>query len=537
MNQKRIFWMVLLLLVASLDMSLIRNLQQNGGEYQEQSQLLEEEEALAQLRAFGLPQDAFVSLTGQKKKKGSVMEKTNDWDADGLTEDVGDQVESTEKEHEADEGNADEDAEREGESNVLEEEAGVDGSNIQEDLEEEGIANESSIRERMEDGSSMYESMEEEAGIDGNSVQEDLEDESSMHKGMEDGSSMQEDLEDKGIENEGSIHERMEDGSSVYEGMEEENSVYDLEDKSSVHEDAEDSAYKDVKDESESSVHKDAEDENESSIMEDEGQKINGSDSKEGILGKDNQSEDIKYRVNNTQEEDDADVSWKFSFGFQLDLNQQKQMMENILAYLFCQTLDADQLEQWKETEQEAAPKLYEDYTNYVQNLLADAVYFPVPEASNDAQATVSYENSWQSERTYGGARGHEGCDLMASVQQRGYYPVISVSDGVVEKIGWLPQGGYRIGIRSRHGVYYYYAHLAEYEDGMAEGVSVAAGQLIGYMGDTGYSEVEGTTGNFPVHLHFGMYLDLEGRGEVSFNPYYLLGLLENHKLRYMYEK
>lgn len=469
--------MVLLLLVASLDMSLIRNLQQNGGVYQEQSQLLEEEEALAQLRAFELPQDAFVSLTGQKKKKGSVMEKTNDWDADGLTEDVGDQVESNEKEHEADEGNVDEDTEREGESNVLEEEAGVDES------------------------------------------------------------SMQEDLENKGIENESSIHERMEDGSSVYEGMEEENSVYDLEDKSSVHEDAEDSAYKDVKDESESSVHKDAEDENESGIMEDEEQKINGSDSKEGILGKDNQSKDVKYGVNNTQEEDDADVSWKFSFGFQLDLNQQKQMMENILAYLFCQTLDADQLEQWKETEQETAPKLYEDYTNYVQNLLADAVYFPVPEASNDAQATVSYENSWQSERTYGGARGHEGCDLMASVQQRGYYPVISVSDGVVEKIGWLPQGGYRIGIRSRHGVYYYYAHLAEYEDGMAEGVSVVAGQLIGYMGDTGYSEVEGTTGNFPVHLHFGMYLDLEGRGEVSFNPYYLLGLLENHKLRYMYER
>ncbi len=509
MNQKRIFWMVLLLLAASLDMSLIRNLQQNGGEYQERSQLLEEEEALAQLRAFELPQDAFVSLTGQKKKKGSVMEKTNDWDADGLTEDAGDQVESAEKEHEADESNADEDAEREDEgnvredeSNVREDEAGVDGSNMHEDLEDEGRENESSIHERMEDGSSVYEGME-----------------------------------DEGIENENSIHERMEDGSSVYEGMEDENSVYDLEDKSSVHEDAEDSAYKDVKDESESSVHKDAEDENESGIMEDEGQKINGSASKEGISGKDNWSEDVKYRVNNAQEEDDADVSWKFSFGFQLDLNQQKQMMENILAYLFCQTLDADQLEQWKETEQEAAPKLYEDYTNYVQNLLADAVYFPVPEASNDAQATVSYENSWQSERTYGGARGHEGCDLMAAVQQRGYYPVISVSDGVVEKIGWLPQGGYRIGIRSRHGVYYYYAHLAEYEDGMAEGVSVAAGQLIGYMGDTGYSEVEGTTGNFPVHLHFGMYLDLEGRGEVSFNPYYLLGLLENHKLRYMYER
>ncbi|MDE7311579.1 MAG: M23 family metallopeptidase [Eubacterium sp.] len=171
-----------------------------------------------------------------------------------------------------------------------------------------------------------------------------------------------------------------------------------------------------------------------------------------------------------------------------------------------------------------------------MQGIFSDAVYFPVPQAA-DEKVTVTYENSWQSQRTYGGVRGHEGCDLMASVQQRGYYPVVSVSDGVVEKIGWLPQGGYRIGIRSSHQVYYYYAHLAEYEDGIEEGTEITAGQLIGYMGDTGYSEVEGTTGNFPVHLHFGIYLDLEGLGEVSFNPYYVLRLLEAHKLNYVYRK
>lgn len=217
--------------------------------------------------------------------------------------------------------------------------------------------------------------------------------------------------------------------------------------------------------------------------------------------------------------------------------NGQKGLCENILAYLFCQSLDRSKLRHWCALEQEAAPELYADYTEIVENLLADAVYFPVPEAVDHKKATLSYENSWQSERTYGGARGHEGCDLMAAVQQRGYYPVVSVSGGSVEKMGWLPQGGYRIGIRSRHGVYYYYAHLAEYEDGITEGTQVAAGQLIGYMGDTGYSEVEGTTGNFPVHLHFGMYLDLDGYGEVSFNPYYLLQLLERNKLRYVYQK
>lgn len=209
---------------------------------------------------------------------------------------------------------------------------------------------------------------------------------------------------------------------------------------------------------------------------------------------------------------------------------------EALLAYLFCQSEDKNDLEQWCSREQKAEPELYAQYLKTVKKLLSDAVYFPVPEALNDDQAAVTYTNSWQSARTYGGARGHEGCDLMAEIQRRGYYPVISTSDGVVEKIGWLPQGGYRIGIRSPHGVYFYYAHLAEYEEGITEGTKITAGQLIGYMGDTGYSEVEGTTGNFPVHLHFGMYLDNENGDEISYNPYYLLKILEKHRLRYVYK-
>lgn len=44
------------------------------------------------------------------------------------------------------------------------------------------------------------------------------------------------------------------------------------------------------------------------------------------------------------------------------------------------------------------------------------------------------------------------------------------------------------------------------------------AGDLLGYMGDTGYSTVEGTTGNFPVHLHLGIYLYPGGR-EISVVP------------------
>ncbi len=46
--------------------------------------------------------------------------------------------------------------------------------------------------------------------------------------------------------------------------------------------------------------------------------------------------------------------------------------------------------------------------------------------------------------------RGHEGIDIMALKNQRGLYPVLSMTDGVITNLGWLEQGGYRIGITAK---------------------------------------------------------------------------------------
>lgn len=163
-----------------------------------------------------------------------------------------------------------------------------------------------------------------------------------------------------------------------------------------------------------------------------------------------------------------------------------------------------------------------------------DLTYFPVPASVKNEDADITFENSWLFERSFGGTRGHEGCDIMASLNRRGYYPVISMTDGTVEKIGWLPQGGYRIGIRAKSGAYFYYAHLYEYASHFKEGTPVIAGQLLGYMGDSGYGE-EGTIGKFDVHLHIGIYIKTEQSDEVSVNPYYVLRYLEKKKLNYSY--
>lgn len=179
-----------------------------------------------------------------------------------------------------------------------------------------------------------------------------------------------------------------------------------------------------------------------------------------------------------------------------------------------------------------AQTETFQELYQYYRAILMDLEYFPVPRIDF---ADVSYENSWYSERNYGGPRKHEGTDLMASNNLRGFFPVLSMTDGVVEKLGWLDKGGNRIGIRSDSGGYFYYAHLSSYAPEIQEGDRVIAGQLLGFMGDSGYGP-EGTIGQFSVHLHLGIYVssDVLDTGEMSVNPYWLLRYLENHRTDYV---
>ena len=101
--------------------------------------------------------------------------------------------------------------------------------------------------------------------------------------------------------------------------------------------------------------------------------------------------------------------------------------------------------------------------------------------------------------------------------------------------MGWLEKGGWRLGIRTQSGAYLYYAHLYAYSPELKEGSLIKAGQLLGYMGDSGYGTAENTVGNFEVHLHLGLYLRTDHYEELSVNPYWILKYLEKNKLKYDY--
>lgn len=116
--------------------------------------------------------------------------------------------------------------------------------------------------------------------------------------------------------------------------------------------------------------------------------------------------------------------------------------------------------------------------------------------------------------------------------------PIIAIESGTVEALGWNQYGGWRIGIRSFDGRrYYYYAHLRQnypYAEGLAEGSTVTAGDVIGYMGHTGYSTQENVNNIEVTHLHWGLQLIFdesqeEGNNEIWIDVYPLTRFLAKH--------
>lgn len=140
--------------------------------------------------------------------------------------------------------------------------------------------------------------------------------------------------------------------------------------------------------------------------------------------------------------------------------------------------------------------------------------------------------------RTFGFRRKHLGHDIMGSIGT----PIVAVEGGTVTECGWNRYGGWRIGIRSDDTRrYYYYAHLRKdkpFADGMEVGKRVAAGDMIGFLGVTGYSNKENVNlSSCSPHLHFGLQLiftpDQEsGAKEIWVDLYALTRFLSSYRVK-----
>ncbi|HEU0304661.1 MAG TPA: M23 family metallopeptidase [Gaiellaceae bacterium] len=101
---------------------------------------------------------------------------------------------------------------------------------------------------------------------------------------------------------------------------------------------------------------------------------------------------------------------------------------------------------------------------------------------------------------TFGAPRAatiwHHGEDIFAALGA----PVLAVADGTLFLVGRNTVGGNRLWLRDRDGNEFYYAHLAAFSPLAIDGGRVEAGDVIGFVGNTGDAE------STPYHLHFEIH-------------------------------
>ena len=120
-------------------------------------------------------------------------------------------------------------------------------------------------------------------------------------------------------------------------------------------------------------------------------------------------------------------------------------------------------------------------------------------------QGRCGFTDTWGQARSEG--RSHEGTDVIGA---RGL-ALYATNDGVISRMSTGGRlGGNAIYVKIPNGTYFYYAHLDSFAPGMAAGVPVKAGQIIGYVGSTGTTT---------PHLHF----EVHPFGGAAVNPYAIL--------------
>jgi hypothetical protein len=103
---------------------------------------------------------------------------------------------------------------------------------------------------------------------------------------------------------------------------------------------------------------------------------------------------------------------------------------------------------------------------------------------------------------TFGALRGdivsgwHHGDDIFAPLGA----PILAVASGTVFSVGWNRVGGNRLWLRDGQGNLFYYAHLSAFSPLAVNGNKVNAGDVAGFVGNTG--DAQGT----PYHLHFEVH-------------------------------
>ncbi len=116
----------------------------------------------------------------------------------------------------------------------------------------------------------------------------------------------------------------------------------------------------------------------------------------------------------------------------------------------------------------------------------------------------TAFSDTWGAARS--GGRKHEGVDMISPR----HTPLVAIESGKIKKLGNGGLGGITVWLRGDGGDEYYYAHLEGWAEGLKVGERLEAGELLGYVGNSGNARYTVT------HVHF----EYHPGGGKAVNPY-----------------
>jgi murein DD-endopeptidase MepM/ murein hydrolase activator NlpD len=136
-----------------------------------------------------------------------------------------------------------------------------------------------------------------------------------------------------------------------------------------------------------------------------------------------------------------------------------------------------------------APPELVVPAPEVVARLSQGGYVFPV-------FGTAAFGNTFGAFRGDVAGKWHHGEDLVAPFGT----PLLAAASGTLFSVGWNDVGGWRLWLRDDAGNEFYYAHLSAYSPLAIAGKRVRAGDVLGFVGDSGDAE------GGPPHLHFEIH-------------------------------
>ena len=148
-----------------------------------------------------------------------------------------------------------------------------------------------------------------------------------------------------------------------------------------------------------------------------------------------------------------------------------------------------DDVKKKTKTKRPTLPPIRSVPLDVIPRLTASGYVFPV-------YGQASFSNTFAAPRGAYVGGWHHGEDIFGPLGA----PILAVANGIVYSVGWNKVGGLRFWLQDLAGNEFYYAHLSAFSPLAVNGAQVRAGDVIGFMGNTGDAE------HTPYHLHFEIH-------------------------------